>query len=266
MTKNSYRTQKACRGKYVAFCEGDDYWHHQEKLQKQVDYMESHMGCGMLFSDWNVYHNSSSKVISSYNYNNGFRNPMNFTIEHLISDAEIQPWTCAVMVRRKLYEHIVENDSYLHQENNFLMGDCQIWAELALLSEVTYIPECLVTYRVLDESASWSKDRRKQLRFYMSGYEMKRYLCDKHKLSEYIRNKTELAWCHYALQLASIERNADLADEVRRNKMKFTWKEWLHYYGAKYLPFYYFYRASILFVNLFRKQPLPWPLNIQHFN
>ena len=51
MVANMRRTQAACRGKYIAICEGDDYWTDPEKLQKQVDFLQSNPEYVLSFHD-----------------------------------------------------------------------------------------------------------------------------------------------------------------------------------------------------------------------
>lgn len=49
------------RGKYVALNEGDDYWTDENKLQKQIDFMESHPDFAVCFHPVTVHWDDGSK-------------------------------------------------------------------------------------------------------------------------------------------------------------------------------------------------------------
>ena len=52
LIQNFIRTYKECDGKYVAICDGDDYWIDPLKLQKQVDFLENNPGYSMVFTSF----------------------------------------------------------------------------------------------------------------------------------------------------------------------------------------------------------------------
>lgn len=55
ITRNYERGFEACKSKYVAALEGDDYWASTQKLRKQVQFLEEHRECVACACNYYVY-------------------------------------------------------------------------------------------------------------------------------------------------------------------------------------------------------------------
>ena len=59
---NYMRTFKECDGKYIAICDGDDYWIDAYKLQKQLDFLENNPDFFIVYTNLNkLYPNGAIK-------------------------------------------------------------------------------------------------------------------------------------------------------------------------------------------------------------
>jgi glycosyltransferase involved in cell wall biosynthesis len=260
MKENNVRTRKACRGKYIAFCEGDDHWHDPYKLQKQAGYLESHPECGLVHSSYDVHLLGPGIRIPDYIHYKKWTVPENPRVADFVAKREMSHviLTCTVMIRRSLCEQIIEADPYLHQSGFFRMGDTQLWAEIAARARTHYIPESLATYTITEESASRSRDIRKTLRFFISIADLFIYLGTKYGVSPDLIAEHRANRIEYSLRLAFHTRDAGLAEEVRNQKQTFTPKEWIRYYGAKNAAVHFLYRTATSFKNVFRSRRNPW--------
>ena len=228
---NNNRTRAALRGKYIAWCEGDDYWQRKDKLQLQVDYLEAHPECGLVYSDYDWHFVKSGHKIKSFVKTSGK------DIQHCpqiidIVTERVDIRTCTVLAKHDLISKIIDGDKYLHQSGKFKMGDIQLWAELSLISEINFINESLATYQILEESATQSKDGLKRLLFWISASEMYLYLCEKHNLPEEVKNLYENNWRRGSLQLAFFDKQPDLAESIKRQFPKLPLKDWVWYIFA----------------------------------
>ena len=121
-------------GKYVALCEGDDYWTDPYKLQKQVDYMENHPGYAMCFTNVDVICDGISKK-----YLNIFSNihEGEYTGEQILKE-----WT--IPTASVLYRRYAER---VPQDPRFLYGDIVTFLWLSQKGKIWCINDKTAVYR-----------------------------------------------------------------------------------------------------------------------
>jgi glycosyltransferase involved in cell wall biosynthesis len=136
MIPNFIENLKACTSKYIAICEGDDYWTDPFKLQKQVDFLEGNLEFSLCF------HNSLVKNERVLLKNRLFCDA-NLkevaTIKNVIEDEWFIP-TQSIVFRKSCFE-----DQPWHK---FVFGgDFVLHLTLALKGKFYYLPKVMSVYR-----------------------------------------------------------------------------------------------------------------------
>ena len=243
---NFARVMQACTGDYVGICAGDDYWCDEYKLQKQLDYFNSHPDVGVISTSGYRHYVLRDEMVPGVA-------PL-----HPIEDGDIKKFyfspdytggvyamPLSLLIKRDLLQYI-DFDEFIRR--SFPVEDYPMQAILAQHCRWGHINDLCVVYRVYKESATFiSFDHPKYLQYHKGLANIRRYLkelfpdavCfDETWLQEYVFYKEFLLYLHqldYKRAKQLIANAAVIADSAKVKQAKRFSKTWLHFLAAHYI-------------------------------
>lgn len=162
---NSMRVTRLCLGKYVAYCDGDDYWNAPHKLQMQVDFLEASPDYSLVYNNFDVLDEVSEKYLNSAITGTNNLNDSDAYADIITRQRRIPSLT--VCTRRDTVLDIINNNGeWLNPK--YLVGDLQLWLEISRYGKVKYLSDVVATYRSHAASVSNSHDPQKALALELS--------------------------------------------------------------------------------------------------
>lgn len=132
------------KGRYIAICDGDDYWTDESKLQKQINFLEEHLEYNLCGHNWKVDDNGD--LISS-GLEKAFKKSFSFTFDTL-------PWIWITHPSTLVFRNNAFDYNELKKYR--LRKDVHLIYHLLINGKGYYMPEIMAIYR-MHKNGVWSK-------------------------------------------------------------------------------------------------------------
>lgn len=166
-TENQYSQGKSinleilrplAKGKYIAFCEGDDYWTSEDKLQKQYDALEIYKNCSMAVHNVQKI-SEDGKPLTGKDSCYPFIDlppgevPAEITYKYVLEEGKYLFQTSCYFIRKADYDKLANEKKILDARRSAL--DFVVLIYCVLRGNLYYINEPMSAYRTLSEG-SWT--------------------------------------------------------------------------------------------------------------
>jgi glycosyltransferase involved in cell wall biosynthesis len=226
MMRNFIENIQAAKGKYIALCEGDDYWTDPLKLQKQVDFLEVNPDYALIHTNYKSFIQQENKFFQKV-----LKRDVGSVFGSYLKNNQIATLT-ALFRQNAVKEGVIQ----YFVKNNFLMADYPLWLHIAQFHKVGYLDEITAVYRILPESAYHTQNKVKEAIFNDSMLEIKVFFAEKNNSINLILDDLVASYKHQ-LDFGFKNQQKDLVVKAYKFLKKYkqvTYGALFCYLGIKY--------------------------------
>lgn len=229
------------KGKYIALCEGDDFWVYPQKLQEQVDYLENHENCGLFFHNAIVVDCNNSIIKKSFMPKNLFYNCyLKFESDYNAGEMALLDFAPTASLMFRLKDAL--NLPKFYFDNNSICGDLSLRLFFSLNDYAHYSNKCMSAYRkgVLNSASQKANENIESKIRILNGHlkilnEFNEYSNYKYD-SEIQETKKLKIFCHYFSEGANyVCKSKDNKKFFNRASLKIKFK----YYVRVFAPYFF---------------------------
>jgi len=162
-----------CSSKYIAFCDGDDYWITRDKLKRQVKYLDNNNDCGLcltrVFTDTEYSRTPISISTDAIN--------KRMTFDNLIA-GRANIFAQSYLMRKSVFDKHINFKNFI--DIGFHVWDYPIVLELIRHTRFHCLDFYSATWVKNNESVTCTRDRRRRFNYLLGNYKIKFYYIKKY--------------------------------------------------------------------------------------
>lgn len=184
VNKNDYDLIYLSKGEYIAWCDGDDYWIDQYKLEKQVHILDGNSQYSCVHTLWRNFieidDRFEDKFFSQYDWEKELKGKQ--YIENLLTRKDSGFRFSSLMCRTEILVKALDQDPSILIEVDHLQNDFAILCMLVDAGPCYLMPEITTVYRIRVESLSITNSLRKKYIYSLKGLNLTMYLLKKYNI------------------------------------------------------------------------------------
>lgn len=161
-----------CKGRYIALCEGDDYWTDPLKLQKQVDFLEANENYGLVHTNTTNLNQRTQKLSDRVLGLETGKELAPKDLFYAILNSQYIVATLTALFRAELLQHV-------SLPLDFKMGDVPLWLQLTQVTKFKFLNDITSVYRQAYDSATRPQNILNKFLFDISASEMRIFFSKK---------------------------------------------------------------------------------------